>query len=101
MNTQSNAQSDAASEPSFHSQVIAPAVISPLQHLYWSVRRELWEYRSIYVAPLAVAGVVLFGFLFATLGRALSTSNLALRAAILAEPKTFAEAVVMGTAFLV
>ena len=30
--------------------------------LYWSVRRELWENRSIYIAPLAVAAVVLFGF---------------------------------------
>ena len=29
---------------------------------YWSVRRELWENRSIYVAPLAVAAVVLLGF---------------------------------------
>jgi ABC-2 type transport system permease protein len=31
--------------------------------LYWSVRRELWENRSIYVVPLLVAGFVLFGFL--------------------------------------
>jgi ABC-2 type transport system permease protein len=30
--------------------------------MYWSVRRELWENRSIYVAPLAVAGVALFAF---------------------------------------
>lgn len=30
--------------------------------LYWSVRRELWENRSIYIAPLAAAGVVLLGF---------------------------------------
>lgn len=30
---------------------------------YWSVRRELWESRAVYIAPLAVAGLVLFGFL--------------------------------------
>jgi ABC-2 type transport system permease protein len=30
--------------------------------LYWSLRRELWENRSVYLAPLAVAGVVLAGF---------------------------------------
>ena len=30
--------------------------------MYWSVRRELWENRSIYIAPLLVAAVVLFGF---------------------------------------
>ena len=28
----------------------------------WSVRRELWENKSIYVAPFAVAGIVLVGF---------------------------------------
>ena len=33
---------------------------------YWSVRRELWENRSIYIAPLAVAALVLFGFLLGT-----------------------------------
>ena len=31
--------------------------------LYWSVRRELWEYRSIYIAPLAAAALFLLGFL--------------------------------------
>jgi ABC-2 type transport system permease protein len=41
------------------SQGIAPAIISAARPLYWSVRRELWENRSIYIAPLAVAGVVL------------------------------------------
>jgi len=40
----------------------AESGISPLRPLYWSVRRELWENRSIYVAPLAVAAVFLVGF---------------------------------------
>ena len=39
------------------------AAVSPARLFYWSVRRELWEYRSIYIAPLAAAGVFLFGFL--------------------------------------
>ena len=39
-----------------------PVTVPPKQALYWSVRRELWENRSIYMAPLAAAGVVLFGF---------------------------------------
>jgi ABC-2 type transport system permease protein len=30
--------------------------------MYWSIQRELWEYRSIYIAPLAVAAVALFSF---------------------------------------
>jgi ABC-2 type transport system permease protein len=35
---------------------------------FWSVRRELWENRSIYIAPVIVAAVVLFGFLVSTIG---------------------------------
>jgi ABC-2 type transport system permease protein len=30
--------------------------------MYWSIRRELWENRSIYIGPLAAAAVFLFGF---------------------------------------
>lgn len=30
---------------------------------YWSVLRELWENKSIYIAPAIVAGVILFGAL--------------------------------------
>ncbi len=36
----------------------APATVRPF---YWSVRRELWENRSLYIAPLVVAVLVLFG----------------------------------------
>jgi len=57
MNTQSNVMNE-----SFDSQRIAPVSMSATRPMYWSMRRELWENRSIYVAPLAVAGVALFGF---------------------------------------
>ena len=69
--------------------------------MYWSVRRELWENRSIYIAPVAVAGVVLFGFLIATIGRAVATVDPARKAAVLAEPNSFAAVLIMGTAFIV
>ena len=36
--------------------------ILPTRPFFWSVRRELWENRSIYIAPLIASGVVLFGF---------------------------------------
>ncbi|HET7184604.1 MAG TPA: ABC transporter permease [Terriglobales bacterium] len=58
MNTESSAVPE-----SFDSQQVAPVVISATRPLYWSVRRELWENRSIYVAPPAVAAVFLLGFL--------------------------------------
>jgi ABC-2 type transport system permease protein len=57
MNTQSNAVPE-----SFESSRTASVAISSTRPMYWSVRRELWEYRSIYVAPLAVASVALFAF---------------------------------------
>ena len=34
-----------------------------IRPFYWSVRRELWEHPAIYIAPLIVAGLSLFGFL--------------------------------------
>lgn len=57
MSTQSNTVSE-----SFQSQSIVPAVIPATRVLYWSVRRELWENRFIYVAPLSVAAVALAAF---------------------------------------
>jgi len=58
-----NTNSNAVPESSLGSQAITPARMSATRPLYWSVRRELWENRSIYIAPLAAAGVYMFGFL--------------------------------------
>ena len=58
MSTQSNVMP----ESSLRSQGIAAAAIPAARLMYWSVRRELWENRAIYVAPAAVACVFLFGF---------------------------------------
>jgi ABC-2 type transport system permease protein len=96
MNTQSNAMPE-----SFDSQKIAPAALSATRPMYWSVQRELWENRSVYIAPLAAAAVVVFGFLVATLGRAMSMSDPARRAAVLTEPNDFAALLIMGVAFIV
>jgi len=49
-------------ESSLDAQAIAPAAMSATQPFFWSVRRELWENRSIYIAPLAAAGVAMLGF---------------------------------------
>jgi ABC-2 type transport system permease protein len=96
-----NTQSNAIHESRLDSQEVTPQIMSATRPLYWSVRRELWENRSIYVAPLAIAAVTLFGFLIATLGRALSTTNLAQRRAVLEEPSSFAVGLIMATAFVV
>ena len=62
-----NTQSDALPE-SRESVTVAPAEIPAPRRLYWALRRELWENRSIYIAPLIVAGVELLGFLVSTVG---------------------------------
>src|SRR5260370_28797479 len=64
MNTESNAVPDSP----LGSPAIAPAAMSVPRPFYWSVRRELWENRSIYVAPLAVAAVVLLGSAISLVG---------------------------------
>jgi ABC-2 type transport system permease protein len=58
-----NTQSNTVPESSGQSQGVAPAAVSPAQTMYWSIRRELWENRSIYIAPLVAAIVFLLGFL--------------------------------------
>ena len=57
MNTESKHVPEAAD-----ARPTAPLTLSATRPFYWSVRRELWENRSIYMAPLIAAGVVLFGF---------------------------------------
>lgn len=37
------------------------AVEAPTRPFFWSLRREVWENHSLYLAPIAVAIVVLFG----------------------------------------
>jgi ABC-2 type transport system permease protein len=57
MNGPSNVMAGSASRAE-----VPPVEISAARRLEWSVRRELWENRSIYLAPLAVAAIFLVGF---------------------------------------
>jgi ABC-2 type transport system permease protein len=77
------------------SQVTAPAVIAASRSMYWAVRRELWEHRSIYLAPLGAAAVFLFAFLT---GLTLSPAH---RHEGLDTPYELAAALIMGTGFIV
>jgi ABC-2 type transport system permease protein len=56
-----NPPSNSVPEVPIDSQGITPEAVQATRPMYWSVRRELWENRSICIAPLAVAGAVLFG----------------------------------------
>ncbi|HEY6271981.1 MAG TPA: ABC transporter permease [Terriglobales bacterium] len=101
-----NTESNAVPESPFDSQGITAAPLSPTRPLYWSVRRELWENRSIYVAPLAVAGVFLFGFLISTVHlpaemRGLSALDPAHYRETVLRPYDIAAALMMLTAIIV
>jgi len=54
-----NAQSDTVPQGT---GVAAPGHRKATRPFYWSVWRELWENRSIYIAPLAAGAVFLLGF---------------------------------------
>jgi ABC-2 type transport system permease protein len=76
------------------------------QPFYWSVWRELWENRSIYVAPIVVAIVVLFGFLVSTIGlperrRAVLLLDPAKARAAIEAPYNMAAIMLILTAFIV
>src|SRR6202008_3379560 len=55
--------SDITLRDSPDSSPVAPQAVSEARRLYWSIRREVWENRSIYLAPLIVAAFVLFASL--------------------------------------
>ena len=101
-----NIESNAIPGSPLESQVIAPAVLSATQPMYWSVRRELWENRSLYIAPLAVAAVFLFGFLISTIRlpgkmRAASALGPIEQHNLLAQPYLIAAGLMMLTTLVV
>jgi ABC-2 type transport system permease protein len=62
-----NTQSNVINGSSLGSQGVAPAVFAAPRPFYWSVRRELWENRLIYLAPLAAAAIFLVSFIINTI----------------------------------
>jgi ABC-2 type transport system permease protein len=95
-----NSHADAIQESSVPSQAIA--VIPASRRLYWSVRRELWENRSIYMAPLGVAALFLAGFFISTghlpsQVRAAAALSAAQQQELFEQPYNFAALLLMGT----
>jgi ABC-2 type transport system permease protein len=107
MNTHSNAMPESSRDSQIdESQVVTPAVLSATRPMYWSVRRELWENRSIYIAPLAVAALILFGFMISTIHlpgkmRAASASHPLHQQEFIEQPYNFAALLLMATYLIV
>lgn len=59
MNTQANAMPESA----LGERVAAPVLITRARRFFWSLKREFWENRYIYWAPLIVGAVFLLGFM--------------------------------------
>jgi ABC-2 type transport system permease protein len=100
MNTQSNAMPESPLGPQ-ETTPVTMQLVTQTRPMYWSIRRELWENRSIYIAPLVIAGVVLIGFLIATIGRAVATVDPAQKAAVLAERTHFAAGLMIAATFVI
>ena len=101
MNTQSNTLPE-----SFEAQTAASPALTAVRSMYWSIRRELWESRSIYIAPLAAAVVFLLGFLISMVRlpqkmRALSALDPAHQREAIAMPYDMAAGLLMLTAMIV
>jgi ABC-2 type transport system permease protein len=74
--------------------------------MYWSLRRELWENRSVYIAPLIVSLVCLLGFAISMIGlaarrRAVMLAGEAARRNGIAEPYDMVAIMLVVTAFIV
>jgi len=101
-----NIQSNAVPESPLEAQGIAPAALSATRPMYWSIRRELWENRSIYIAPLAAAAVYMLGFSISLVWvprsmRAMAASHSSPQLIVLAMPYAHAAMLIGVTAFIV
>jgi ABC-2 type transport system permease protein len=101
MNTPSNAVPDSPLDL----QPNAPAVVSATRPVYWSIRREFWENRYLYIAPVAVSAVFLFGFLINSIHspgqlRDLVALDSAHKHEHISGPFDISAALLMGTAIL-
>ncbi len=101
-----NTPSNAATEFPVGSRGIAPAALPATRLMEWSVRRELWENRSVYIAPLAVTAVMLFASAISMIRlpqrwRALLLLDPAQQAAAIQKPYEVVMMMILLTAFVV
>jgi ABC-2 type transport system permease protein len=78
-------------------------VLPATRPLYWSIRRELWENRSLYIAPAIAALVFLVGFVIHTilLRNGMHSSNPREQQQVFFDSYDMAATLIMGIAFLV
>ena len=85
-------------------ETVAPR-LAPVRPMYWSIRRELWASRWLYLAPTAAAAVFLCGFLVKLVGlpgdlRALPALDAAYQHGAIASPYHMAASFLMLVAMV-
>jgi ABC-2 type transport system permease protein len=98
-------ESNVLRESPFEAENVVSVPASQTRPFYWSVRRELWENRWLYVGQLAIAALFLLGFLinmsrWLTEMRSLSSSDPNKYWETLALPYNVAAGLLMGTLIL-
>lgn len=86
-----NSSSNAVTGTQAAAQPVAATGMSRTGPFFWSIRRELWESKYIYIAPLGVAAVFFLAFAIA---------DPSLRRHPMAIPYELSGALIMGTALL-
>jgi ABC-2 type transport system permease protein len=93
-------------ESSLQSARVSGVSMTSVRLFYWSLKREFWENRAIYVAPVAVACVFLLGFSISIfhllfLAHTVPGIDLMQRRELFGRPYEFAEDLIMAAALLV
>src|SRR5207248_1991993 len=93
-------------ESSYWEVRVNPDKLAAARRFYWSLRREFWESRSIYLAPLAVALLFLLGFAISTVHlpgemRAAAALDPVKQQESIAQPYDFAAALLMLSLMIV
>jgi ABC-2 type transport system permease protein len=91
-----NTQSNAVSQSGLQAGGFATTLLAAARPFYWSIRRELWENRFIYIAPFAAGVLFLVGF-------AISAIRMRLHEEVFWRPEQYelAPALIMGAALIV
>jgi len=101
-----NSRSNVMNETPAQATAIAPSAVSWNRQMYWCVRRELWESKSIYVAPMVGAAITLIACSISAMRlpermRAAAALDPVEQMAIIERPLDMAGLFIMGVTFLI
>lgn len=106
MNSASNSSQlpGVMNESPAQAQTLPSSAVWWSRQMYWCVRRELWESKSIYIAPLAAGAIALMGCLIGAMllpKHMRAATSLAQQLDMFETPLNMAALLIMGATFLV